>query len=813
MKYLLSDIAEITSTQLAGADQTVRNVITDSRTAGSLPDNSIFIAIAGKNHDGHFYIADMFKRGIHSFLVDRGFDISSYPEASFIISDNSLKTLQKLAAYHRSRFKGKIVSVTGSNGKTIVKEWIAQLCPKDIKLFRSPRSFNSSLGVPLSLLMLNGDEDMAIIEAGISLPGEMDVLEKIIKPDIGLITNIGTAHNENFISQRHLAEEKIRLFKDSETIIFHSGHVNEAEKIREFYPDRRLFTIGQEGILKYETDKTGILKLKYGEKIFIVKLSFTDLPSVENTVAAIGVLLAAGIPPEKFIDNMSRLAPVIMRMELIEGINGSRIVNDSYNSDINSLSTSLDYLESIAGSERKIVILSDILGTSSDDDIELYREANKLLIDKGIVRLIGIGRNINLCKDVFTLPKEIFSTTEEFLRHIEKKDFSNSAILVKGSREFRFEKITRILENKIHSTILEVDMDAMLHNLNHYRNKLRQGVKTMAMVKAFSYGSGSFEVASMLQHHGVDYLAVAFADEGIALREAGITMPIVVLNADSWSFATMIEHSLEPEIYSFSSLEMFMKELSRYGESGYPVHIKIDSGMHRLGFVEEDIDQLIHILKFNKEISISSIFTHFAVSESPSFDKFTSSQINLFERMANKIKTAFPEQNILMHSSNSSAIERFGNAQYDMVRLGIGLYGISATEQHCLKNVSTLKSRIVQIKVLSPGETVGYGRRGKIEKKSVIATIPVGYADGLDRKLGNGNWELYVKGKPARIVGNICMDTCMIDITGIPVGEGDEVIIFGNVPNVLKMAEVLDTIPYEIFTSISQRVKRIYVRE
>ncbi|MCC8088749.1 MAG: bifunctional UDP-N-acetylmuramoyl-tripeptide:D-alanyl-D-alanine ligase/alanine racemase [Rikenellaceae bacterium] len=812
MNYRLSDIARITESEFKGSDHTVRNIITDSRSVIKTLEASVFIAIKGRYHDGHNYIGEMYAKGIRAFILEHEPDIPAYADAGFIISANGLATLQTLAAEHRRNFRGTVIAVTGSNGKTIVKEWIAQLCPKDLKIFRSPRSYNSQLGVPLSILMLEGDEDFAVIEAGISETEEMAVLEKIIRPDTGIITNIGTAHLENFKSAEHLAEEKLILFKNAKTIIYNTDHRYIHKIIAAQYGDKRIFTTGRTGTLSYRFSEEGELTMNYGSKRYSIIPGITDSISIENIISAIAVYFSVGINPEAILSNVGNLMPVVMRMELIQGIHGSKLINDSYNSDINSLSASLDYLGTIAGEDKKIVILSDILD-SGTDSATLYKEVETLLGYKQIDRLIGIGANISSQQHVFNRGKEFYESTDEFIRKINKSLFAGCAVLIKGSRPFGFEKITHALEYKIHSTTLEVDLDAMVYNLNHYRSKLREDVKVMAMVKAFSYGSGSFEVASMLQHQGVDYLAVAFADEGVILREAGITMPVVVLNADSWSFAAMIENSLEPEIYSFLSLEMFIGELRRYGEIGYPIHIKIDTGMHRLGFEEKDTDKLIEILSTHEEITVSTVFTHFAVSESADHDEFTLHQIELFQKTADKIKNSFKDRKILSHASNSSAIERFGSAHLDMVRLGIGLYGISATEQEHLKNVSTLKSRIVQIKKLGVGETVGYGRRGTIHRESVIATIPIGYADGLDRRLGNGAWKVYVNGIPAPTIGNVCMDTCMIDITGIPANEGDEVIIFGSLPHVSAMAATLGTIPYEILTSVSPRVKRIYIKE
>lgn len=800
MNYKLSEIASITGSSLQGADMLVDNILFDSRNVNPA-EGSLFMAVSGRNHDGHNYIEEIYSRGVRAFLVERDYDAGRFPKAGFVVAENTVDALQSLAASHRNHFKGKVVAITGSNGKTVTKEWIAQLCPPELKLFRSPRSYNSQIGVPLSILMTNGTEDVILIEAGISEPGEMDRLERIIRPDIGILTNIGQPHQENFSSAEEKLSEKLKLFRNTETIIYNPDNEQVEQAVRELYPDRILFATSR-----------GKDNSLHDSVLTKVTENFADSASRDNASQAAALFSVLGIHADQIIDRLGYLQPIAMRLELKDGINGSRIVNDSYNSDLNSFAVALDYLGSIAGTQEKIVILSDILQSGIPDD-ELYCEVEKLLELHGISCLIGIGENISTNSGVFRRPSYFYNTTEDFLASAGKFDFANKAILVKGSRRYRFEQISRLLENKVHTTVLEVDLDSMISNLNHYRSMLSEGVKVMAMVKAFSYGSGSYEVAAMLQHQRVDYLAVAFADEGVLLRNKGITMPIVVLNADSDAFATMINYRLEPEIYSFLSLGRFVEEAARHGESNYPVHIKLDTGMHRLGFEEKDTDALIAMLSNNRTVEARTIFTHFAVSDEPFQDEFTRQQQAKFERMAEKIKFALPNNRILLHAANSAAISRFPAAHYDMVRLGIGLYGIGQSGDCHLKCVSTLKSRIVQIKELGEGETVGYSRNGKILKPSRIATIPIGYADGLDRRLGNGAWKFLVNGVLSPTIGNICMDTCMVDITGVDAKEGDEVIVFGENPSAEEMASVLGTIPYEIFTSVSERVKRSYIKE
>ena len=793
MDYSLKEIAALTGSIFSGTEQRVCRVVTDSRgtfnTVGTL-----FVAIRGSNHNGHAYIGQLYRRGVRAFLVDTQVDESAFPEAGFVRSVHSLEALQKLAAYHRSRFAGRVVAITGSNGKTVTKEWIAQLCPPGRKLFRSPKSYNSQIGVPLSLLMIEGDEDLAVIEAGISQPDEMRRLEEMIRPQIGIFTNLGDAHQENFQTLEQKLEEKLNLFDHAETIIYLKRQEMVAQAIERRFADRSL--VGVE--VRSEELKS---------------LPYRDEASRENAAEAVALYRVLGLESQEIQARLSALQPVAMRMELKEGIGGCKLINDSYNSDINSLALALDYLESVSGGQEKWLILSDIRQSGMAPDT-LYTRVADLLKTKGVDLLIGIGDEISRQAHRFDLKTRFYASTDEFLRYLDRSHLVHKSILIKGSRDFHFEKISHALEHKIHTTVLEVNLDHMIHNLNYFRGLLRPGVRMMAMVKASGYGNGTYEVASMLQHQGVNFLAVAFADEGVALREAGITMPIVVLNADADSFEPMIEHRLEPEIYSFTSLKAFAEAVARQGEMHYPIHIKLDTGMHRLGFMEKDITALIEQLKALPTLYIRTIFSHLAASDEPQHDDFTREQIACYKRMSDRLLAAFPHQGIIRHLDNSTGIERFPEAQFDMVRLGVGLYGISFVHQEHLLPVATLKTRIVQIKELEPGETVGYGRHGVIARPSRTATVPIGYADGLNRHLGRGAWKMIVRGHRVPIIGNICMDTCMLDITGFDdIQEGDSVIIFGEGASVSEMAGVLGTIPYEVMTSVSTRVKRVYVKE
>ncbi len=790
MNYSLSQIATICSGKLLGNDSIVNEVYTDSRNM-PISDTPLFIAISGCNHDGHSYIDELYSKGMRAFMVENDVDTSIYRDAGFIFVDDTISALQSLASSYREEFKGEVIAITGSNGKTIVKEWTTTLLSKRVKVFRSPRSYNSQIGVPLSILMIKGDEDIAIIEAGISKYGEMVRLESVIKPTIGVITTIGDAHQENFVSVESKIKEKTALFKGCKTIIYNGTYKSIEQVIISTYKDKELIDCS----------------------INISDVSiFTDKSSQENSLTALAICRSLGYADMDEFLNI--LQPIAMRLELKEGVNNSLVINDSYNSDINSLSIALDHLSNVSGNRERILILSDIL-QSGYSDSELYIKVAELINRSKVSRLIGIGDKIREYSDLFLCPSEFYQSTEAYLSTIKREGIADKVILLKGNRASHFERISHYIEKKSHTTLLEVNLDSMIQNLNFYRSKIKSSTKIMAMVKASGYGYGTFELANMLQHQGVNYLAVAFADEGITLRERGISMPIVVLNADADSFDVMITHRLEPEIYSFSSLNNFIIALQKYGERDYPIHIKLDTGMHRLGFTESDLPRLYEELNRSKElIHISSVFSHLAVSEDESQDEFTTAQVTRFECMTTTITEVigyYP----LRHIANSAAIERQPNAEFDMVRLGIGLYGVSSSGSIKLSNVSTLKTRIVQIKELDKDETIGYGRAGHIECSSRIATIPIGYADGLNRRLGCGEWSVRVNGKSAPIIGRICMDTCMINITGIDCNEGDEVIIFGSddYNKVSDMAKVLGTIPYEIMTSISTRVKRIYTKE
>jgi len=818
----MGEIAAIVEGGIIGkghTDNVVADLLIDSRRVIST-DKCLFIALVSKKNDGHRFIAELEKKGIKNFIISD----KSYcsPEINCIYVENTLKALHKLTAFHRKKFDIPVIGITGSNGKTIVKEWLFQLLNPDKNIVRSPKSFNSQVGVPLSVWQLEPESELGIFEAGISEPDEMGKIQPIINPTIGIFTNIGPAHSENFINIKQKVGEKLKLFTKVKTLIYCPDYPEIQETIikSEILNTIEAFTWSkkQEADLRinqvvHDKHLTRISG-KFRNNEIVIAIPFTDDASTENAILCWATLLYLGYENEIIADRMETLQPIAMRMEMKEGINHCSIINDSYNSDFVSLNIAIDFLNQQNQHKKKTIILSDILQSGQDDN-ELYGEIGVLLRKKNINKLIGIGSAINKQQDKFDIEKYFFPTTDSFLRQYSFSAFQNESILLKGARVFEFEQISQALQQKAHETVLEINLNAIVNNLGYFRKKLNPGTKIMGMVKAFSYGSGSFEIANILQYHRIDYLAVAYADEGVELRKAGITVPIMIMNPDQQSFDSIIRHDLEPEIYSFRTLDLLEKEIQTniiVENKPVKVHIKLDTGMHRLGFMPGEIEVLVQRLKDMKTIFVQSVFSHLAASEDAAEDNFTLQQIEQFNEMAAKFRKNV-NPGILAHILNSAGIIRFPEAQMDMVRLGISLYGITYNENESLENVSTLKSIISQIKEIKSGETIGYNRSGKAEKEMKIAIIPVGYADGLNRKLSNGNGKLYVHGMAAPIVGNVCMDMCMIDITGIKVNEGDEVIIFDKEHPITEIARDIETIPYEVLTSISRRVKRIYYHE
>lgn len=822
--YKISFITEIVKGCLLrqGEDSSVEHLQIDSRKIIH-PASSLFFAIVTGHRNGHQFIREVYNKGVRNFIISTELTTGHYPGANFIVVDDTLTALQQLAAYHRKRFNIPVIGITGSNGKTIVKEWLNQLLEDEYNIVRSPKSYNSQIGVPLSVWQMNESHELAIFEAGISQPGEMKNLQAIIQPTIGVFTNIGDAHQEGFKSVYEKASEKVQLFTSAAQIIYCSDYdpinqslVNCPAKLFDWSKKKsaRLTIISTSKTISH----TQIVANYLGNEINI-EIPFTDDAYIENAITCCCVLLNLGFSQSAIHTKMQRLRPIGMRLEMKKGINNCTIINDSYSADLSSLQIALNFLTQQKQHIKRTVILTDFL-QSGKTDKELYSSIAYELHRNDVTRIIGIGEKIKQLPDYFTLKEkekttvQFYPSAEAFISQLDKISFADEAILLKGARAFELEKISRLLEQKTHQTILEINLNAVAHNLKEFRKLLNPTTKIMAMVKAFSYGSGSFEIASLLQFHKTDYLAVAYTDEGVELRKAGITLPIMVMNPEQETFNAITEYDLEPEIYSFNILNAFADYLQREGLQSYPIHLKLDTGMHRLGFVPEEITLLCEQLKHSSYFKIESIFSHLAASEDVSFDSFTLEQYEIFYKAASTIENVLG-YTAIKHIDNSAGILRHPQLQMDMVRLGIGLYGINSSNDQrlLLQEVSSLKTTIAQIKKVKAGETVGYGRKGKVTRDSIIAVVRIGYADGYSRKLGNGKGFMLVNGKMAPVIGNVCMDMTMLDITGINASEGEEVIVFGKNLSVTELAKAAETIPYEIMTGISQRVKRVYYEE
>lgn len=812
---------------LDNTDAKITHLLYDSRKVRN-GANTLFFAIKGKLSDGHHYIVDLYEKGVRNFVVEHTNEVEKLNDVNYVEVKNSLVALQKLAAFHRSHFKIPMLAITGSNGKTIVKEWCHQLLQADYNICRSPKSYNSQLGVPLSVWGLKKEHNFAIFEAGISEPDEMQQLEKVIQPNIGIFTTISSAHSENFINQFHKIKEKLKLFVKAKTLIYNSDIKPVQSAITEAFGNHTALEntpylldwgFGEQAQISIKSSKEKGRKtsyyLKYKDNNFKINLPFSDSSSIQNAMHGVALLLYLGYTQKQINQRLKLLQRIEMRLEQKNGINNCTIINDSYNSDIDSLKIAIDFLNQQKNNQKHTVILSDIL-QSGMSGVDLYSAINDLLIQNKIDRFIGIGKNLIQHKFLFK-PEEyknglqFYEDTNSFLTKVSDADFNNENILLKGARKFEFEKISANLEEKAHATILEIDLNAILHNYKIFVSLLKPNVKTMAMVKAFSYGASSVEIAKLLEFHRVDYFGVAYADEGIMLRKAGIKTPIMVLNPEERSFNAIVRYKLEPEIYSFSLLKSFTNAIKHFKLSTpYPVHLNIDTGMKRLGFEEPEITTLIDELKTNNHIIVQSIYSHLAASDEASKDDFTMLQINNFEKISQQLIQGLGYKPLL-HILNSSGISRFKNAQYNMVRLGIGMYGFNEEMKNKLMTVTKLKTKISQIKHLKKGETVGYGRKGITDKDSTIATIAIGYADGLNRLLSNGVGSVFIQGKKAPIIGNICMDMTMVDITNIPEAkEGDNVEIFGENISATEIAQQTNTIPYEVLCNVSERVKRIF---
>ncbi len=821
MKYSISEILiAIGSKSVKVNNSTISILLTDSRKLSN-PEETLFFALKSKTNDGHLYIKDLYAQGVRNFVVSSKLPTwNKLINANFLVVKDPLHALQKLAAYHRRKFDVPVIGITGSNGKTIVKEWLYQLLQPDYNIVRSPRSYNSQTGVPLSVWQLDDSATLGIFEAGISMPDEMEYLESIIHPTIGVFTKLGEAHQENFASSQHKCNEKLELFINSEVIIYNEDNAILSRCVENMALSHKTFTWSFKNrenplyiqSVKTTDDKTAIQYSFLGFETK-VEIPFIDGASIENAISCIATMLYLRILPEEIEKRIAGLEPVAMRLDVREGKNNCILINDTYNSDFNSIKIALEFQNQrkVDASLKKTLILSDIFQSGLLPKT-LYRKVSEIIDQNNIDKIIGIGKDISQFSSFFSMEKQFFVTTDEFIASQVWKEFRNELILVKGSRSFNFERIIALLEKRVHETVLEVNLDALVHNFNFYKSKVASNVKLVSMVKANGYGAGATEIAKTLQYHRCGYLAVAIASEGVALRNEGVNMPIIILNSETYGFEELFHYNLEPEVYNFRILKAFIKEAESRGVTNYPIHIKMDTGMHRLGFVRDDIPELIDILRKQKSLYVVSTFSHLAASESWVFDDFTEKQIEIFEELSLQIENEL-KYSISRHILNSAGIERFPDKQFNMVRLGIGLYGVSASGVKGLRNVCTLKTTILQIKTLKENDTVGYGLKEKLDHDAQIATIRIGYADGLSRQFGNRKGKVLINGEFAPIIGDVCMDLCMVDVTNIKANEGDSVTVFGENLSVVELAKSINTIPYEILTSVSPGVKRIYIKE
>ena len=829
MNYSITEIAnvlEVTGGQIIDEDAIVSQLLTDSRSL-TAPEETIFFALRTANDDGHNYIPDLFDKGVRNFVVAS--DYYALPEctgANYLAVESPLDALQALATFHRRRFRElPVIGITGSRGKTTVKEWLYQLLKDDYRIVRSPRSYNSQIGVPLSLWDIDNNTDLAIIEAGISTTGEMDNLQAMIRPTIGIITNLGSEHNDGFSSMEQKAQEKAKILFNCECIVYCADDPLVTHTIAPLvesdvalgmswsrnHCDAPLQVDGAD-----RDERSTTLHYTYNDEPGSVTIPFTADRDLDNAITCLAVLLHLGIGSDAIAERMAALTPVGTRLNVIEGVNNCTVIVDSYTSDYNSLTPALNFMTRRAGNRPSTVILSD-LGTESYSGDELYIRVSELLKTKRVNRLIGIGKEMCRYRQYFEgMPMaRFFHDTQEFINDVAKGDFEDETVLIKGDPSYGFSQIIDLLEAKQHITVMEVDLNALAHNFKFFKSLIKPGTKTIGMVKASGYGAGSYEIAKTLQDCGCDYLAVAVHDEGVDLRKASITMPIIVLNPNGVNYKAMFQYKLEPELYNLDMGRELIKEGRKYGVKDFPVHIKIDSGMHRLGFTREQLPALIEMLRQQDVIKPASVFTHLAVADEPDQDAYTQAQFDYYDECSHELQQAFDHQ-ILRHVLNTSGIVRFPERQYDMVRIGIGLYGIRTLfdgSEDVLKPVSALRSIIISIKEWPAGTTIGYGRHGLLERDSRIATVNIGYADGFDRHFGNGSVSMWVGGKLCPTVGNVCMDAVMIDVTDVPCKVGDTVEIFGEHVPVEQLSEARGTIPYEILTSVSPRVKRVYYRE
>lgn len=807
-------------------------LLTDSRQL-VFPNQTLFFAIKGQHHDGHHYLGDLYQKGVRQFVIEQKAltnaltdQLESFEDAQIWEVDNSIKALQELAKRHRAQFEIPVVGITGSNGKTIVKEWLSQLMSNDFRIAKSPKSYNSQIGVPLSVWQLNENHTLGIFEAGISQSHEMKALQEIIRPTIGIFTNIGSAHDEGFRSRKQKATEKLRLFTQSQQLIYRADYADIDEEIRLILkpvnPNCELISWGTSESCTVKVDwhkdatQTYIVMKsevsKFDDQLFSVP--FTDDASVENLVHCLILMLQMGIPSGEIRQRISRLKPISMRLELKEGINECYLIDDTYNNDLVGLSIALNFLGQQEQRPHKCAILSDLLQTGQKEE-ELYAQINTLLQQKGVEKLVAIGDAFARNAHLISIPADFYPNTSEFLGSLDTNAFKDAIVLIKGARPFQFERIVNRLQQRVHGTVLEINLDALTHNLNFYRNRVGNDTRIMVMVKAFAYGSGSAEVAQLLQFHRVDYLAVAYTDEGVTLRQNGIELPVMVMNPSLSTFDKLLECQLEPEIYSHKILAEWLEFITEKPSAAHlPIHLKLDTGMHRLGFTEADLPRLIERLAQYPTLKVASIFSHLVGADEAIHNDFSRLQYERFVAGAAQLEAALGYRP-LRHILNSAGIVRFPDYKLDMVRLGIGLYGVEVNrqEQRLLQQIGRFKTVVSQVKHLPAGETIGYSRTGVLEKASSIATIAIGYADGYDRRFSKGVGKVLINGALCPVVGNVCMDMTMVDSTGVQVEEGDEVIIFGPELPIYTLSDQIGTISYEILTGISERVKRVFYKE
>ena len=820
MRYTIENVTALIGARRFGHSATqVEWLLTDSRSL-VFPETTLFFALRTKVGDGHRYVADLYRRGVRNFVVGTlpAEHETAFPDANFLQVMSPLKALQRLAERHREEHDIPVIGVTGSNGKTVVKEWLYQLLSPTLHVTRSPKSYNSQVGVPLSVCLLGEHSEIGIFEAGISQPGEMAALRAIIQPTIGVMTNIGPAHQENFESVEEKCHEKLSLFQDAKVLVYCADDavVDECVATSLLRGERLAWSRRNPSAALFvsavETLERGTrITYRFHGAEATMTIPFTDDASTVNCIHCLAVLLSLNFSAEEIANRMKRLEPVAMRLEVIQGVRNCTLINDTYNSDAASLDIALDFMarRPEIQNKQKVLILSDMFQTGLPAT-ELYAKVAELLNRRAIDHFIGVGPEISHAHSLFLMKKSFFPSGEALADSGLLDTLHDSLVLIKGSRPFGFEKITAALSLRVHETTLHVNLDALAGNLNYYRSFMKPETKMVCMVKASAYGAGSVEVAKTLQDRGVNYLAVAVADEGAELRRAGITAGIIVMNPEMTAFKTLFDYELEPEVYNFKLLDALIKAAEKEGIQGFPVHIKLDTGMHRLGFDPRlDLPALIDRLHHQTSVIPRSVFSHFVGSDSPDFDDFSARQFALFDEASKTLQAAFPHK-ILRHICNSAGIERFPERHLDMVRLGRGLYGIDPIDNRSLQNVTTLRTTILQIRECPKGDSVGYSRRTVLERDSRIAAIPIGYADGLNRHLGNRRGYCLVNGQRADYVGNICMDVCMIDVTDTDCREGDTVEIFGDNLPPAALARLLDTIPYEILTSVSDRVKRIY---